>query len=143
MKRIVAFHIAWIIVGCIFAEAAFMAVQIGLTVMTLEPDVSLHEMLSPDNALYAIPPHFMIVGIVFVAAIIYAEAKHFYKIGYYVLAALIAAILYVISLWFSGMTLSFQDTLINLIASVVSGAVYWWITPRRHNRYTLSKYGDL
>lgn len=143
MKRITAFHITWILVGCIFAEAAFMVVQIGLTVMTLEQHVTLHDMLSPNNPLYAIPPHFMIVGIVFVVAIIYAEARHLYNIMYYIVAAVIAAVLYLISLWLSGIALSFQDTVVNLIAAVVSGAVYWWITPRRYNRRTLSEYGDL
>lgn len=140
MKSTTAFHITWIIVGCIFAEAAFMVVQIGLSLMTFDQSMTLHDLLSPDNPLYAIPPHFMIVGIVFVAAIIYAEFRRFYKISYYVLAAVFAAILYFISLWISGMALSFSDTIINLVAAVVSGFIYWWITPRRYNRRTLNTY---
>lgn len=143
MKSITAFHITWIFVGCIFAEAAFMVVQIGLSVMTIDKSMTLHDMLSPDNPLYAIPPHFMIVGIVFVLAIIYGEFRHFYKISYYVLAAIFAAILYFISLWMSGMALSFGDTVINLVAAVVSGSIYWWITPRRYNRRTLKTYNNL
>ena len=138
MKSITAFHITWILVGCIFAEAAFMIVQIGLTVLFLEPDVTLHDMLSPNNPLYAVPPHFMIVGVVFILAIIYGEYRHFYKMHYYLLAAVIAAILYFISLWASGMALSFAETVINLVASLVSGGVYWFITPRRYNRRTLA-----
>lgn len=140
MKSTTAFHITWILVGCIFSEAAFMVVQIGLSLMTFDQSMTLHDLLSPDNPLYAIPPHFMIVGIVFVAAIIYAEFRRFYKISYYVLAAVFAAILYFISLWMSGMALSFGDTIINLVAAVVSGFVYWWITPRRYNRRTLNTY---
>ncbi|WP_297326760.1 hypothetical protein [uncultured Bartonella sp.] len=140
MKSTTAFHVAWILVGCIFSEAAFMVVQIGLSLMTFDKTMTLHDLLSPDNPLYAIPPHFMIVGIVFVAAIIYAEYRHLYKTSYYVLAAILAAILYFISLWMSGMALSFGDTIINLVAAVVSGIVYWWITPRRYNRHTLNTY---
>ncbi|WP_297323738.1 hypothetical protein [uncultured Bartonella sp.] len=143
MKRIIAFHIAWILVGCIFAEAAFMAVQIGLTIVTSQQNISLHDMLSPNNPLYAIPPHFLIVSIVFIVAIIFAEARQLYNLTYYVAIGLVAAILYIGSLSLSGMPLSFQDTVINLVAAAVSGAVYWWITPRRFNRATLSEFGDL
>lgn len=138
MKSITAFHITWILVGCIFAEAAFMIVQIGLTVLLLEHDITLHDLLSPNNPLYAVPPHFLIVGVVFILAIIYGEHRHFYKMHYYLLSALVAAILYFISLWLSGMALSFGETVINLIASLVSGGVYWCITPRRYNRRSLS-----
>lgn len=140
MKSTIAFHITWIFVGCILGEAAFMAVQICLSLMTFDQSMTLHDLLSPDNPLYAIPPHFMIVGTVFVAAIIYAEFRHYYQASYYVLAAVLAAILYFISLWMGGMALSFGDTIVNLIAAVVSGFVYWWITPRRYNRHTLNTY---
>ena len=77
MKNMTAFHITWILVGCIFAEAAFMIVQIALTIACSGQSVSLHDMLSPDNPLYAIPPHFLIVGVVFLAAIILANTSRF------------------------------------------------------------------
>lgn len=140
MKNMTAFHITWILVGCIFAEAAFMIVQIALTIACSGQSVSLHDMLSPDNPLYAIPPHFLIVGVVFLAAIIFGEYKQIYNIGYYIVAAVIAAILYFISLWLSNFTLLFKDIVINLVAAVISGAIYWAITPRRYNRRSLSTF---
>ena len=66
MKNMTAFHITWILVGCIFAEAA--------------------------------------------------------------------------SLWLSDFTLLFKDIVINLVAAVISGAIYWAITPRRYNRRSLSTF---
>lgn len=140
MKNITAFHIVWILVGCIFAEAAFMVVQIGLTLLLSGQNYSLHELLSPNNPLYAIPPHFAIVGIIFFASIIYGEYRHFFKMGYYIVAAIVAALLYFLSLWMSGFSLSLGGFAINLIAAIVSGAVYWWVTPRRYNRRSLNTF---
>lgn len=140
MKNLTAFHITWVLVGCIFAEAAFIIVQIGLTVAFSDQSVNLHEMLSPNNPLYAVPPHFILVDIVFIAAIIYGEFKHLYMIGYYMVAALVTAILYIASLYYSGLSLSFKDIAINLVAALASGAIYWIITPRRYNRRSLSTF---
>lgn len=131
MKEINAYRIAWIVVGCILAEAAFMITQIILTVVSNLSQYSLHDLLQPQNPLYAVPPHFMVVGVVFLITILYGEFRRIRTPFYYITCGLIAALAFHASFWITSTSTNLSRFIIDLVAAIMSGYIYWAVAPRR------------
>jgi len=131
MQRISAYRLACIVVGCFFAEAAFLLTQILLTTVFLHVRYSLPELLSPDNPFYSLPPHFLVIVTVFLAAVIYGEYRHIRFLAYYIGCAIVAAIAFHIALLaLDGIVVQASSVVINMIAAVMSGLVYWFVSLR-------------
>lgn len=154
MKYLTAYRVAWIVIGCFFAEAAYVITQIALMVLFGRTSFSLVEFLKPDNPFYALPAYFHVLGAVFAAGILFGELRRIRTAFYYICCGLAAAITYyALTLpdivetihcafsWFSPDPRCLMlkrdasaGVFIGLAAAAVSGFVYWAISPRRHAR---------
>lgn len=128
---ITAYHLARIVVGCFFAEGAFLLVQIVLTLVFLPVHYPLRELLFAGNPLYALPPHFYSVAVVFAAAAFYGAWNNIRFVLYYVGCGLLAALAFhaALFLW-DGTVLQASAVVINCIAAVISGLAYWALAAR-------------
>jgi len=109
-----------------FAEPAFLLVQILLTVLFLRAPASLEGLLSAGNPLYALPPHFYAVGVVFLVSVLYGELRCIHFLPYYVGCGLLAVIAFNVALF-----LLDEIVMQASIAATISGLVYWVLSPRR------------
>jgi len=132
MKRMTVYHTVWVAVGCFFAEAAFLLIQILLTVLFLRVHYSLPELLSANNPFYALPLHFYIISIVFLVSVLYGELRRIRFLPYYIGCSLLTTGAFHVALFLSGGdVMQASAVVINLIAAAISGLVYWAVSPRR------------
>lgn len=132
IRHMTAYRMAWIVVACFFAEAAFLVTQIVLTLLFLPRRYSLSEMLAAHNPLYALPPYFFVIGVIFLATVLYGELQRIRTPLYYIGCGLVTAIVFHEILFiFNQIVAQASDVVINLLSAVVSGFVYWALSLRR------------
>jgi len=155
MKYLTAYRVAWIVIGCFFAEAAYVVTQIVLMVLFGQISFNLTEFLKPDNPFYALPVYFPVLGAVFAAGILFGELRRICTALYYICCGLAAAIVYysfalpdIVETIHCVFDWSSRDShclvlkrgapeivTIGLASAAVSGFVYWFVSPRRHIRH--------